>query len=742
MYRTKTIRSHYRRFREVARAIRRSRITVLAGLITLLFAGMLLAGSPSPSNTFAQAELETTPSSQFGGRYRGIVRIDDTLFISQGARIAYFDGRDDSEMTPLGESEWFDGEIRALVRGPDLGPDAIPSLVAAGYHAGAGRLWVIAIEDRLQTRIVAHADFPEPADFLDFAVDLALAGKKGSRSEHGAVFSVDLHSLLAMARVPTARIELPLSAAMTMPAEIRSLALYRKTALVIHSEGLEQLDYSDPVMPKLVNRIVDKAAVDIDIRDDADPPLVALSFEAEVQLYELRNGRDLFHISTTNSGTWAPSRPGPPPAPISSSCWIGNHLLVVRGYSGPTADDVIVELPSVHLIDYNSPHSPEHVANTRYSDAIDRSGSRNVSAPKAIFVHGPWVFRTSFKGTLARYPANEQLQLELLKPSSAETLATYGPVDMLARSKSNLNSDRIGFTARSAFGVVEIREDGAFLPRGTILAGESARRVYASDDCIFGINRGFNSSALHVLVPCEGPSPRDSWQRGYLDDLAVHGDLALILRSSTLQILNWGSSIDGLPLVEIEIDRNFGSPEAISAVHSHTAILGTNDEGLIVLDVSQPSDPQVLSSIPAGQWSRSGSLQDMVAYGHRAYALLRSALIVFDLQDPRESEKIHKIELPEEAHQLALDASAGRLFIATDNGVLEMQVDMTLGDSEEPRLIRRWAQSLPVQGVAIGKGRLLAGAGASGLLVYDHPEIGQTLDQRPARLWLPFIGKR
>lgn len=109
-------------------------------------------------------------------------------------------------------------------------------------------------------------------------------------------------------------------------------------------------------------------------------------------------------------------------------------------------------------------------------------------------------------------------------------------------------------------------------------------------------------------------------------------------------------------------------------------ILGTAQK-ILFINISNPATPNLIASFNGGA---SSIWRDFKTYGHYAYGVAdqgSEGLIVFDLQNlPNSVTKVSQITTDfQRAHNIYIDASSGRLYVAGSNTLSEGRIVLDVG---------------------------------------------------------------
>jgi len=128
--------------------------------------------------------------------------------------------------------------------------------------------------------------------------------------------------------------------------------------------------------------------------------------------------------------------------------------------------------------------------------------------------------------------------------------------------------------------------------------------------------------------------PRGQWPYGPVNVVAATGDLVVYSRGATIEIADVSAPFHPNVLGATEIT---GYPTEI-AVSGTIAFVAANDEGLFVIDFSDPTAPSVV-----GRWGgQTDQVVDIAASGDYAY-LASNRLIVLDLSDPTDPVEVARV---------------------------------------------------------------------------------------------------
>ena len=147
-------------------------------------------------------------------------------------------------------------------------------------------------------------------------------------------------------------------------------------------------------------------------------------------------------------------------------------------------------------------------------------------------------------------------------------------------------------------------------------------------------------------------------------------------------------------------------PFAVTTLNN-TLYVGT-DQGLVVVDISNPSNPvQVNSS--SGQFGCLGHSGNLVFAG-----TLDSRLIIFDVTQPNSPVKLSSTTLP--TIPVVLRSSGNLLFIADDTAGLLIY---NVANPSAPSFVSQFQPSIGVEDIAVSGSLLFLAASDQGLIVVD-----------------------
>lgn len=154
-------------------------------------------------------------------------------------------------------------------------------------------------------------------------------------------------------------------------------------------------------------------------------------------------------------------------------------------------------------------------------------------------------------------------------------------------------------------------------------------------------------------------------------------------------------------------------------------------KGLLILDLSEPLRPQVISTFVLQEMMRAVVVEDGVAY----IACDQAGLVLVDVRNPLSPQRLSF--LPDLVRAQGLAIREGRLYAAVTGGKVPSALAVVdVADPARPRLLGR--VPLPGQplGVTIWRDRLLVAAGKAGLVEMD---LGEGLPRIRSRLALPGV---
>ncbi len=202
-------------------------------------------------------------------------------------------------------------------------------------------------------------------------------------------------------------------------------------------------------------------------------------------------------------------------------------------------------------------------------------------------------------------------------------------------------------------------------------------RVYAGQSGTATLTAavGGHSATARVQVQTVPPSAL-SWIRlpGFANAVAVQGAYAYVATGGT-----------GLQVVDVS---NPSAPQLVGAVDTpgnanDVAVSGAlvyiadGTNGLVVIDVSRPAEPRILGSTPT-----AGEATNLVVIGNLVYVADQVGLSILDVSNPTRPREVGSIATPGTAR--GVDVSGTVAAVAAGEGGLQM-VDVS--DPQKPRLL-------------------------------------------------------
>ena len=222
--------------------------------------------------------------------------------------------------------------------------------------------------------------------------------------------------------------------------------------------------------------------------------------------------------------------------------------------------------------------------------------------------------------------------------------------------------DDLAYVADSSAGlqILDVSNPGAIMLAGAVPIA-SAQAVEVIGDLAYVMQASFNDAMIHVVdvsdpgtasivgsVPISG-TPRD---------LAVHGSYVYVAKSSSpIEIIDVSDSGNPESLGDaLQRDRRAG----LAVVGDY--LLATTDEGMEVLDISEPEDPALVASVAIPSEGFAGSIT--VANG-RAY-LERSfdGVHVIDVSNPATPIRLGVLPISSTQTSIAVE---GTLMVTSDS---------------------------------------------------------------------------
>jgi hypothetical protein len=136
------------------------------------------------------------------------------------------------------------------------------------------------------------------------------------------------------------------------------------------------------------------------------------------------------------------------------------------------------------------------------------------------------------------------------------------------------------------------------------------------------------------------------------------------------------------------------------------------DEPLRIFDMSDPANPEWVSSVPL-----TGPVSDIIIRGSYAY-VLSAGLVVLDISDPSEPHQVGEYPIPVHTQRLAICGDYA--YVAEWENVGEVALEVIdISDPEHPTSLATECASGPSVGVAATDATVFLASRLDGVLVYD-----------------------